>query len=71
MKSAHLPACGLKIVVCSLSIASKKSAKALVVSAFGVSFSFEEEPSAFVGAEVDDAYTGGTYVSTLPSDRQS
>lgn len=32
---------------------------------------FEEEPSAFVGAEVDGADTGGIHVSTLPSDRRS
>jgi hypothetical protein len=64
-KSADLPACGLKMVVCSPSIASKKSVKALVVSAFGVSLSFEEEPSAVVGTEVDGADTGNIRMSTI------
>jgi hypothetical protein len=51
-KSAHLPSCGLKTVVCSPSIAWKKSVKAFVVSAFGVSF--EVEPSGTVGAGAGD-----------------
>jgi hypothetical protein len=54
VNSTHLPDCGLKIVVRSLSIASKKSVKAFAVSTFGVSF--ELELSRAVGAGVDDAY---------------
>lgn len=47
--------CGLKIVVRSLSMASKKSVKAFAVSTFGVS---ELELSGAVAAGVDDAYAG-------------
>lgn len=50
----------MKIVVCSSSIAAKKSVKAFVVSAFGVSF--EDDPpgvaAAGAAAEVDDACVG-------------
>jgi hypothetical protein len=54
VNSTHLPDCGLKIVVRSLSMASKKSVKAFAVSTFGVSF--ELELSGAVAAGVDGAY---------------
>jgi len=57
-KSAHLPGCGLNAVVCSPSIAWKKSVKAFGVSALGVSF--EEDPSGIAGTGVDGAYAGST-----------
>jgi hypothetical protein len=53
VNSTHLPGCGLKIVVRSFSMASKKSVKAFAVSTFGVS---ELELSGAVAAGVDDAY---------------
>ena len=57
-KSAHLPPGGLKILVRSVSIASKKSVNAFVVSSFAVSFG--GAPSGTVGAGVDDADAGST-----------
>jgi hypothetical protein len=51
-----------------VSIASKKSVKAFVVSAFGVSFG--GALSGTVGAGVDDA-SGEHHVSALPSDGPS
>lgn len=56
VNSTHLPDCGLKIVVRSFSMASKKSVKAFAVSTLG--FSFELELSGAVAAGVDDAYGG-------------
>jgi hypothetical protein len=61
-KWGHLPLWGLKMAVFSLSMDWKKSVKALVVSAFGVSF--EEESSGTVAAEVDGACADGA-TSTL------
>lgn len=46
------------MVVCSLSMAEKKSVKAFAVSTFGVSF--EVAPWGAVTAGVDDAYVGNT-----------
>jgi hypothetical protein len=57
-KRTHLADGGLKMVVCSLSMAEKKSVKAFAVSAFGVSF--EVAPWGAVAAGVDDAYVGNT-----------
>ena len=54
VNGTHLPGCGLKIVVCSFSMASKKSVKAFAVSTFGVSFGLRL--SGAVAAGVDDAY---------------
>jgi hypothetical protein len=55
VNSTHLPGCGLKIVVRSFSMASKKSVNAFAVSTFGVS---ELELSGAVAAGVDGAYAG-------------
>ena len=54
VNSTHLPDCGLKIVVRSLSMASKKSVKAFAVSTFGVFIGLEI--SGAVATGVDDAY---------------
>jgi len=59
VKEAHLPGCGLKIVVFSLSMPSKKSVKAFAVSTFDVSFGAELSGSFTAG--VDDAMRVESY----------
>ena len=56
VNGTHFPDCGLKIVVRSFSMASKKSVKAFAVSTFGVSFELELSGAVAVG--VDGAYAG-------------
>lgn len=48
------------MVVCSLSMAEKKSVKAFAVSTFGVSFEVEPSGAVAVAAGVDEAYVAST-----------